>query len=114
MKESIELFRDIMNLNVFEHSHMILFLNKSDLFEKKVGEYPIKEHFEEFEGKENSWDVITFFKQKFKDQKTLKNKRKEIHFHVSCATDTACIKKMFESVRTIIIRSSWHSYSGFL
>eukprot|EP01084_Bolivina_argentea_P042455 78268_1 len=52
MREAIGLFRGIVNLDVFKDSHVILFLNKSDLFEKKVGKYPVKEHFKGFDGEE--------------------------------------------------------------
>eukprot|EP01084_Bolivina_argentea_P057096 104386_1 len=104
MREAIGLFRGIVNLDVFKDSFFILFLNKSDLFEQKIGKYSVKEHFKDFEGNEVVDEVIQFFKQKFKDQ--IRNRRderkKEIYFHVTCATDISCSKKMFECIRTII------------
>eukprot|EP01083_Nonionella_stella_P036919 100702_1 len=115
MREAIGLFRGIVNLDVFKDSHVILFLNKSDLFEKKVGKYPVKEHFKDFEGNEVYDEIIEFFKQKFKDQRRDKRDghKTEIHFHVTCATDTSCVKKMFESCRTIIIKKELQ-IQGFL
>ena len=115
MREAIGLFRGIVNLDVFKDSHVILFLNKSDLFEKKVGKYPVKEHFKDFDGQETKDEIINFFKQKFKDQRRDKRdgQKPEIHFHVTCATDTTCVKKMFESCRTIIIKKELQ-IQGFL
>eukprot|EP00484_Ammonia_sp_Unknown_P001146 CAMPEP_0197023236 /NCGR_PEP_ID=MMETSP1384-20130603/3995_1 /TAXON_ID=29189 /ORGANISM="Ammonia sp." /LENGTH=366 /DNA_ID=CAMNT_0042451427 /DNA_START=82 /DNA_END=1182 /DNA_ORIENTATION=+ len=115
MREAIGLFRGIVNLDVFKDSHVIMFLNKSDLFEKKVGKYPVKEHFKDFEGNETKEEIINFFKQKFKDQRRDKRdgSKTEIHFHVTCATDTTCVKKMFESCRTIIIKKELQ-VQGFL
>ena len=60
MREAIGLFRGIVNLDVFKHSHIILFLNKSDLFAKKVGKYLVKEHFKDFDGKEEYEPIINF------------------------------------------------------
>jgi len=117
MREAIGLFRGIINLDVFRGSHVILFLNKSDLFEKKVGKYSVKEHFKDYEGPETREQIIEFFKEKFKEQKrgkrSAKTKGTEIHFHVTCATDTKCVKKMFESCRTIIIKKELE-IQGFL
>jgi len=116
MREAIGLFRGIVNLEIFKKSHVILFLNKSDLFEKKVGKYPVKEHFKDFEGQETKDEIINFFKTKFKEQRREKRdggQKTEIHFHVTCATDTSCVKKMFESCRTIIIKKELQ-IQGFL
>eukprot|EP01084_Bolivina_argentea_P158260 275699_1 len=115
MREAIGLFRGIVNLDVFKESHIILFLNKIDLFEKKVGICPIKEYFTDFQDEETYEDVINFFKQKFRDQRRDKRdgQKTEIHFHVTCATDTSCVKKMFESCRTIIIKKELQ-IQGFL
>jgi len=117
MREAIGLFRGIVNLDVFKGSHVILFLNKCDLFEKKVGKYLVAEHFKDYDGKETKDEIIEFFKEKFKEQKrgkrSSKTRETEIHFHVTCATDTRCVRKMFESCRTIIIKKELE-IQGFL
>lgn len=106
MREAIGLFRGIVNLEVFKQSHVIMFLNKVDLFERKVGVYPVKEHFKDFAGPETKEEVIQYFKQKFEDQRRDKREahKTDIHFHVTCATDTSCVKKMFSACRLIIIK----------
>ena len=157
MNEAIWLFRGIVNLEILKNSHIIVFLNKSDLFEKKIysGKYPVKEWFEDLRGGETKENVIEFFKQIFLDQRRdegggvymmiaynwcrihccpddivpliimfmkssqckipsrkdwnpskhwNKRPRQKIHFHVTCATDTACVDKMFESCRKIVIK----------
>merc|ERR1711971_143360 len=69
MREAIGLFRGIVNLDVFKGSHVILFLNKCDLFEKKVGKYLVAEHFKDYDGKETKDEIIEFFKEKLKDER---------------------------------------------
>ena len=68
MEEAIYLFRGIVNLDIFKDTHMIVFLNKRDLFEKKVGKFPVKEYFKDFEGEEEAEEIIEYFKEKFKAQ----------------------------------------------
>eukprot|EP01083_Nonionella_stella_P168790 570879_1 len=107
MREAIGLFRGVVNLDVFKDSHVILFLNKSDLFYKKVPKHSVKKYFKEYHGSDENVDqIIHFFKQQFRHQwKPKTNRTKpEIHFHITCATDTLCVKRMFESTRTIIIK----------
>jgi len=113
MKEAIGLFRGIVNLPVFKKSDVILFLNKSDLFKSKVGKYKIKEYFRDYAGNETEDDGIDFFKKKFCEQRRGEALNKLIYAHVTCATDGDCVKKMFASVRDIVI-SDELAKGGFL
>jgi len=113
MKEAIGLFRGIVNLPVFKKSDVILFLNKSDLFKSKVGKYRIKDYFRDYSGNETEEDGIEFFKKKFCEQRRGEALNKLIYAHVTCATDGDCVKKMFASVRDIVI-SDELAKGGFL
>ena len=53
MTESLNLFDSIVNNDFFANTSMILFLNKKDLFEKKIVFSPITECFKEYNGKLN-------------------------------------------------------------
>ena len=53
MDESLNLFESIVNNDFFANTSMILFLNKKDLFEKKIIFSPITECFKDYAGK--SW-----------------------------------------------------------
>ena len=50
MHESIALFDEIVNSCWFQNSSIILFLNKSDLFQEKIKKYDLKELFEDYTG----------------------------------------------------------------
>ena len=50
MHDSLELFNDIVNNEVFSKASMILFFNKKDLFTEKIQRTLIKKAFEDFEG----------------------------------------------------------------
>eukprot|EP01084_Bolivina_argentea_P086535 156425_1 len=86
MTDSLELFEDIVNNPHFDDTHMILFLNKKDLFEKKIRKVPITacpdfDDFNEFDhGSEapnpNDFEQTTaFIKHKFKALRRKKEKQ---------------------------------------
>lgn len=48
--DSIALFKTVCELKLLENCGIILFLNKKDLFKKKVSKSPIATHFPEYQG----------------------------------------------------------------
>jgi hypothetical protein len=50
MADSIVLFEQIANHAMLKEAKIILFMNKKDVYEKKVKKIPIKGFFPEFEG----------------------------------------------------------------
>ena len=48
--ESFILFESIVNSKWFSQSSMILFLNKTDIFEVKIKNTPLKEYLSDYEG----------------------------------------------------------------
>jgi len=106
--ESVKLFRDVSNIENIKALPIILFLNKSDLFEKKVNKVPLKsvfEDFEEFVKKENLGNktpyeqgLIFFERQYTNPVHILGGQGRSISSHVTCALDTTAVKKIWESV----------------
>jgi hypothetical protein len=50
MMESLQLFEDNINNNVFRTSAIILFLNKQDVFSEKLKKSPLSNLFEDYKG----------------------------------------------------------------
>ncbi|KAJ3271583.1 Guanine nucleotide-binding protein G(t) subunit alpha-1 [Terramyces sp. JEL0728] len=50
MNDSITLFSDIVNHPLLFKQNLVLFMNKKDIFEKKVKTIPIRKYFPEFDG----------------------------------------------------------------
>lgn len=141
LREALALFRNIVNLEAFKNSSVILFMNKSDIFDEKVGKFPLKDFFPEYTGAENREEIIEFFQHEFRKKmkhtiihKANKNvnvkvglngngvngnedgdiiRKRHIHFHVTCATDAHCVKEMFQTVRAIVLDNDLHT-NGFL
>lgn len=104
LQEEIALFGKIINIPQFLECHTILFLNKSDLFKQKILKHSIKETFPDYHGDDKNLEVIIgFITKKFCEQKKDITVHKTIYVHVTCATDTECIKNMFSSIRDIVL-----------
>lgn len=115
MVEAIALFEEICNSRWFTNTSMILYLNKKDLFEKKITKSSIKEAHEDFadySGKTNDYqDGVQYFQQKF--LAVNKNQNKQIFPHVTCATDPDNISVVFNACKETILRDNLQG-SGFM
>eukprot|EP01103_Thecamoeba_quadrilineata_P000791 TRINITY_DN10697_c0_g1_i1.p1 TRINITY_DN10697_c0_g1~~TRINITY_DN10697_c0_g1_i1.p1 ORF type:complete len:352 (+),score=87.69 TRINITY_DN10697_c0_g1_i1:78-1133(+) len=101
MDEAIRLFCEICNYPDFASTNVILFLNKSDLFEEKFHNKnsQMKKFFPDFEGS-STQEGVSFIGQKFLEcNKT----RKEVFPHVTTATNTENIKFVFEVLEKSMI-----------
>ena len=103
MHESLQLFADIVNGEWFYNTAMILFLNKRDLFEKKIQRVSLTVCFDDYRGDNSYEDAWRFVERKFLDQNM--DKTRQIFTHVTCATDTDNIKFVFNAVKTIILKN---------
>lgn len=105
MQEAFGLFEAIANSRWFEHSAMILFLNKIDLFREKIesGKAPIGNFYPDYQG--GPRDVAAgqqFFADRFKS--LVRAPTKETYVHFTNATDTDLLKKTMSSVQDMIIQ----------
>lgn len=89
---------------------MILFLNKTDLLDKKVRspDTNVRAYFPQFDGDTHSMqDVQNFILEMFKSVQ--KNPRKPLFHHFTTAVDTANIKYVFNSVKEAILQRNLES-----
>lgn len=130
MTEAIDLFDEICNNRFFENSSMILFLNKKDLFEKKIKKVQINsvKDFADYphgvctcgHGYPNDDEPCTCGMQEFgRDYFLTKfiavknDEDKEVYHHVTCATDTGNVKHVFNACKDIILKGNLKG-SGFM
>ena len=106
VRESLSLFKTILNYHWFKHTSVVLFLNKKDLLEEKInsGKSPLSHHFEEFRGDDNNFDhVTTFFKNAFSDLNPNPHSR-DVFVHLTCAIDTENIRIVNTAVQSVIMQ----------
>lgn len=102
MKEAIVLFHSLCNSRWFKNTPFILFMNKVDLFEKKIARSPIRHHFPDYRGK-NVEEALEFFENIFLG---LNENDKPIYVHRTCATDTKSMKFVLTAVTDSIIQQN--------
>jgi len=111
MKEALDLFKQICNSRWFMDASMILFLNKKDLFEKKIKVVPITVCFKDYKGlPHDDWESRQFIKEKFEAQNGIEGKakppHKEIYVHYTCAISKGQVEQIFNSVQRTIIMAN--------
>jgi len=101
MWEALKLFSDITNSRWFNDTPIILFLNKKDLFEKKILKVPLSVCFNKYTGPNTAKEASEYIEQQFLAQ--VKNKEKLIYTYQTCATDTNNVKFIFKAVKDVFI-----------
>lgn len=94
VQEALDLFEDITNSEWFADTPIILFLNKRDLLAEKIVTIPPKTFFPEFLGDGSYESVISFLQNEFDERN---QQDREINSHVTCATTTSDVQKVFET-----------------
>uniref|UniRef100_A0A3P8X659 Guanine nucleotide-binding protein G(o) subunit alpha-like n=2 Tax=Cynoglossus semilaevis TaxID=244447 RepID=A0A3P8X659_CYNSE len=104
MQESLKLFESICNNVWFKDTAIVLFLNKNDLFEKKISRTPLSTCFPEYNGPNTYADAIAYIRTVYESKD--RTPGKYVYSHVTCATDTKNINIVFAAVTDVIISSN--------
>eukprot|EP01103_Thecamoeba_quadrilineata_P012459 TRINITY_DN3216_c0_g1_i1.p1 TRINITY_DN3216_c0_g1~~TRINITY_DN3216_c0_g1_i1.p1 ORF type:complete len:355 (+),score=87.60 TRINITY_DN3216_c0_g1_i1:141-1205(+) len=102
MVESLKLFDDMINNMWFKSTNVILFLNKTDLFEEKIQKVDLNVCFPNYTAGKNSQPAMEFIENQY----TKRNKFSErgIFPHFTCATDTENIKHVWAVAKKILLQ----------
>ncbi|XP_061843710.1 guanine nucleotide-binding protein G(i) subunit alpha [Nerophis lumbriciformis] len=103
MHESMKLFDSICNNKWFTRTSIILFLNKKDLFEEKIGRSPLTICYPEYKGENTYEEAAHYIQSQFEDLNK-KKASKEIYTHFTCATDTQNVQFVFDVITDVIIK----------
>ncbi|XP_065272817.1 guanine nucleotide-binding protein G(o) subunit alpha isoform X6 [Emys orbicularis] len=104
MHESLKLFDSICNNKWFTDTSIILFLNKKDIFEKKIKKSPLTICFPEYTGSNSFTEAVSYIQSQYESKN--KSPNKEIYTHITCATDTNNIQFVFDAVTDVIIANN--------
>ncbi|KAI8621249.1 guanine nucleotide binding protein, alpha subunit [Chytriomyces sp. MP71] len=102
--EAVTLFDSIVNHPIFKSTPILLFLNKIDMFKKKVDKVPISNYFPKFEGANESSAGKEYFARLFLSRNKYQERRVYVHF--TWATDTKQIRRVLETVYQIILKQN--------
>jgi len=105
MEESKALFKTIITYPWFQHSSVILFLNKKDLLEEKIMYSHLVDYFPEYDGpKEDDKTAREFILQIYLTSNP--DPDRMCYSHFTCATDTENIKLVFCAVKDTIMQTA--------
>ncbi|KAI9356729.1 guanine nucleotide binding protein, alpha subunit [Zopfochytrium polystomum] len=104
MEDSISAFGCICNHTLLKHIPVILFLNKTDIFSKKIKTSPIERHFPDYKDGPSTSAGAKYFLEKYMAAR--RNTNKEIITHFTWATDTQQTQKILVEVSDIILNQS--------
>jgi len=96
MAEALLLFQELAKSNYFPNSSIILFLNKTDLFEKKIQEIPLNVCFDDYHGAlGNVVEAQEFIKKKFFQL----SPTGDVYTHFTCALNTTNVQYVISAIR---------------
>ncbi|TFK31206.1 heterotrimeric G-protein alpha subunit, GPA3-like protein [Crucibulum laeve] len=103
MRESLMLFESIINSWWFLQMSIILFLNKIDIFKNKLPKMPLERHFPEYTGGTDIDKAVKYILWKFMK---LNRARLSVYPHLTQATDTETIRRVFTAVKETILQNA--------
>jgi GTPase SAR1 family protein len=114
--ESWDLFEDVVNLPCFANASIVLFLNKSDLYEEKMNNgIGLGTYIKNYTGPECDYQAgIDYILEEYKMgmQPDNNDEERELYHHVTNATNRENVQKVWEMTKSIILDNKM-SGAGF-
>ncbi|KAF9123978.1 guanine nucleotide-binding protein subunit alpha, partial [Linnemannia schmuckeri] len=112
LQDCLLLFNEISNHKLFLNTSMIVFLNKIDIFQRKLlSGSMVNRYFPDYNGPNDYFSTTVFFQYRFLEQ--CKDLQKQVYTHFTHATDTKQMKVIVVAVNVIIQRLNLRN-SGLL
>jgi guanine nucleotide-binding protein G(i) subunit alpha len=101
--ESLDLFEEHMN-SAFKEIPIMLFLNKTDVFKKKLseGKTKLEQFFPDYTGGPDFDNASKFIENKFLGK--LQENKERVHVHYTCATSADSIRQVFDEVKNFVLQ----------
>ncbi|KAJ7468976.1 G-protein alpha subunit-domain-containing protein [Mycena latifolia] len=110
MRELLYLFESVINSRWFLRTSVILFLNKIDVFKRKLPKIPLGRYFPEYAGRNDLQKAAKYILWKFMQENRAKL---TVYPHVTQATNTKNIRLVFAAVKETILQNALKN-SGIL
>jgi hypothetical protein len=91
-----------MNNFGFQNKTIMIFLNKYDLFTKKIQSVDLKVCWDDYTGGCDKDKACKFFQKKYNDANI--NKKRNLIFHNTTATDTKVMQQIFDVTRSVLLQ----------
>ncbi|CAF0786611.1 unnamed protein product [Didymodactylos carnosus] len=116
MEETKALFRIILQTEYFQNASVILFLNKTDLFQEHLLVSPLSKAYPEYKGDDHDVKVaqqfiLDMYLSLIPD--VSRNSERNVYPHFTCATDSKNIRIVFESVKDTVLANNLYYWTPF-
>ncbi|KAF8372410.1 hypothetical protein PRIPAC_78839 [Pristionchus pacificus] len=108
MRDSAHLLAEMLRSKFLVSAAFILFLNKRDLFLKKLPLRPLREYLPKYKGSSDK-EAEEFVKAFFLKKKSKKDVGRAIYPHFTCATDTHNVEFVFAAACAIALKENLNS-----
>jgi guanine nucleotide-binding protein subunit alpha len=109
MHEAFILFDLLVNSEHFKHTPIILFLNKIDVFKKKLAVSPLSQYYADFTGcNTDLYAAARYFADRFR--RINKTGNREIYIYYTNATDSKLLDVTMASIQEVILRNNLRSF----
>ena len=103
--ESLDIFEGMLALPWFKTTPIILFLNKQDIFAKKILDVDIGIYFSNYTGSEHNYEEgLLFIQDSYLERNS--NENKNVYCHVTDATNTENIEFVWKASKHIILEQN--------
>ncbi|CAD6198216.1 unnamed protein product [Caenorhabditis auriculariae] len=115
LKYSMALFKKIANHPCFtKKTGIILFLNKMDVFQEKIGTYPLTLCYQNYKGAQSFEPSASYIKDRFTRLVSSEiQSERPLYSHFTNATETRNIDRVFESCMDVVFKLSMEKV-GFM
>ncbi|KAJ3346535.1 Guanine nucleotide-binding protein G(i) subunit alpha-2 [Entophlyctis luteolus] len=104
MVDSLNVFKSVLSMKIFEKTGIVLFMNKMDVFKEKLTRSKISDYFPDFKGVNNFEEGSGFFIGKF--QGLNQQQGREIHIHLTLAIDSEQLNGVMRAVFYLIFMAN--------
>eukprot|EP01083_Nonionella_stella_P096189 270324_1 len=108
MADAMQLFEETVNNKYFNDTHVILFLNKTDLFKKKITKFGITEccAFSDYTQDPNDYHQTTEYIQQTFEALDHSQTRDDIYCHLTCAMSKQNIDNVFCDIAQMLMNQA--------
>ncbi|KAJ7083894.1 guanine nucleotide binding protein, alpha subunit [Mycena epipterygia] len=103
LRESLTLFDSVINSRWFRRTSVILFLNKVDVFQRKLREIPLDRYFPEYIGGNDVNNAARFILWRFMQANRA---RLSVYPHLTKANDSSNVRLVFAAVKETILQNA--------
>ncbi|GMS78564.1 hypothetical protein PENTCL1PPCAC_739 [Pristionchus entomophagus] len=105
LRESAQLFGEMLRSKFLLSASFILFLNKQDLFLKKLPSSPLAKYVNGYTGSTDE-EASEYLREYFLKRQSRNDKDRKIYSHYCCATDTRNVEFVFKAACDTVLQKN--------